>query len=202
MRIVSWNVHNRVAPTAVRQGTFVATLDPDLVLLQEANHSAMDAFCEAAGLSWCRSSLDLRPPAQYPQGRRLGVAICGSGEQPTKCFSLDTVPLPERTLVATVPIRGRTITVASYHAPPGVSWKILKVHQAVAFARLLATLDSPVLFGADANTPELDAISFTDTRTHWHSGKRILGGEPGDDLLFGPRKIHGLDDALRRCPWP
>jgi hypothetical protein len=44
----------------------------------------------------------------------------------------------------------------------------------------------------------IDAVDFAATRTHWHSGNRILRGEPGDDLLFGPDKIHPLDDALRR----
>jgi hypothetical protein len=35
------------------------------------------------------------------------------------------------------------------------------------------------------------------TRTHWHTGYWRLHGEPGDDLLFGPGKVHDLDDALR-----
>jgi len=55
-----------------------------------------------------------------------------------------------------------------------------------------------MVLGADANTPLIDAVDFTGTRTHWHSGGRRLHGEPGDDLLFGPSKIHPLDDALRR----
>jgi hypothetical protein len=49
-----------------------------------------------------------------------------------------------------------------------------------------------------ANTPLIDAFDFTKTRTPWHTGDRRLHGEPGDDLLFGPGKMHGLDDALRR----
>jgi hypothetical protein len=55
-----------------------------------------------------------------------------------------------------------------------------------------------LLFGADANTPLIDAFDFANTRTHWHTGNRHLHGEPGDDLLFGPGKVHDLDDALRR----
>jgi hypothetical protein len=55
-----------------------------------------------------------------------------------------------------------------------------------------------VLFGADANTPLVDALDFARTRTHWQTGGAHLHGEPGDDLLFGPGKRHALDDALRR----
>ncbi len=36
-----------------------------------------------------------------------------------------------------------------------------------------------------------------DIRTHWHSGDKKLDGLPGDDLLVGPKPIHGLQDAFR-----
>src|SRR6516164_4469945 len=93
--------------------------------------------------------------------------------------------------------RERRLAV-SYHAPAGVKYGIVKPRQAVAFARWLSTQNVPLLFGADANTPFIDALDFADTRTHWHTGYRKLQGEPGDDLLVGPNKVHGLDDALRR----
>jgi hypothetical protein len=64
-------------------------------------------------------------------------------------------------------------------------------------ARWPAAQRGPVLLGADANTPLIDAADFAATRTHWHSGSRRLNGEPGDDLLFGPAKIHPLQDR----PW-
>jgi hypothetical protein len=62
----------------------------------------------------------------------------------------------------------------------------------------LSAKREPLLFGADANTPLIDALEFANTRTHWHTGSRRLGCEPGDDLLFGPKKVHDLEDALRR----
>ena len=68
-----------------------------------------------------------------------------------------------------------------------------------------------MLLGADANTPLIDAVDFAATRTHWHTGGRRLNGEPGDDLLFGPDKIHPLDmtwspgiaigGVVRLCTW-
>jgi hypothetical protein len=62
----------------------------------------------------------------------------------------------------------------------------------------LATLTGPAAFGADANTPLVDAIDFQQTRTHWHTGRRIHRGAPGDDLLVGPAKVYRLEDVLRR----
>jgi len=59
---------------------------------------------------------------------------------------------------------------------------MVKPRQAVAFASWLCTQNGPLLFGADANTPLSDALDFADTRTHWHTGRRRLRGEPGDDL--------------------
>jgi hypothetical protein len=92
---------------------------------------------------------------------------------------------------------GTPFVAVSYHAPPGVSFKIVKPQQAVAFAAWLSTQNVPLLFGGDANTPKIDALDFANTRTHWHTGRRILNGEFRDDRLFGPDKVHGLDDGLR-----
>jgi hypothetical protein len=117
---------------------------------------------------------------------------------PDRAWLPADVPLPERTLLAEITVEGLGLTAVSYHAPPGVSWGIDKPRQAVALARWLSAQQGPVLLGADANTPLIDAADFAATRTHWHTGLRRLNGEPGDDLLFGPGKIHPLDDGLRR----
>ena len=130
--------------------------------------------------------------------RRRGVAIAGRTAAPTSLQLLEDVPLPERLLISTLPLAGHIVHVASYHAPPGVSWFEKKPQQAVRFARWLATLRGPAAFGADANTPLIDAIDFQQTRTHWHTGRKILSGAPGDDLLVGPAKLHQLEDVLRR----
>ena len=108
------------------------------------------------------------------------------------------MPLPERILLVGTTAEGLSLTAVSYPAPPGVSWGIVKPRQAVTVARWLAAQQGPILLGADASTPLIDAADFANTRPHWHSGDRRLNGEPGDDLLFGPGKIHPLQDGLRR----
>jgi hypothetical protein len=188
----------RSAATAQRQGELLRELKPDLALLQEVNLRAAGTLQQAAGADWLICAADLRARAADDRPvRSRGVAIAGYGPTPRAWLATD-VPLPERALLIETTVDGLGLTAASYHAPPGVNWKIDKPRQAVAFARRLSALQGPVLLGADANTPLIDAPDFAATRTHWHSGKRILRGEPGDDLLFGPGKIHPLDDALRR----
>lgn len=199
VRVVSWNLSWRTGATADRQGAFLASLRPEVVLLQEVNAASIGRLAEAAGLNWVRSSLELREPMPEDKvGRRRGCAIGGRGEAPSSVRLLTDVPLPERLLIARVMVGAQEVALASYHAPPGVSWFEKKPQQAVLFARWLEARTGPVLFGADANTPEVDHPDFALTRTHWHTGDRHLDGAPGDDLLVGPDKIHGLDDALRR----
>ncbi len=200
MRVVSWNVAYRTGEAATRQGDWLAALQPQpvLALFQEANPNSIAALCDAAGFTWWRLAVDLRKPEIDDRPvRRRGVAIAGRGPEPTVAMLLSELPLPERTMIGRLSLSGIETTLASVHAPPGVSWHEKKPQQAVGFARWLSQVEGPVLFGADANTPRIDAIDFAKTRTHWHTGSRKLRGEPGDDLLFGPEKVHGLDDALR-----
>lgn len=199
MRVVSWNLAYRSVVAAQRQGALLHELGADLALLQEVNPGSAAVLQSAAGLDWMVCAVDLR--ARLPEdrpARRRGVAIAGRGAPPRSSWLHSAAPLPERILLAETVHDQVPVTVGSYHAPPGVTWGIVKPRQAVAFASWLATQPGPILFGADANTPLVDALDFADTRTHWHTGGRHLHGEPGDDILFGPDKIHALDDALRR----
>ena len=189
----------RSATTARRQGELLRELKPDLILLQEVNPGAAETLQRAAGADWLVGAAGLRVrAADYRPVRSRGVAIAGYGEPPRRAWFPAGVPLPERILLIETTVEGLGLTAVSYHAPPGVNWKIVKARQAVAFARWLSAQEGPVLLGADANTPLIDAVDFAATRTHWHTGNRRLNGEPGDDLLFGPSKVHPLDDALRR----
>jgi endonuclease/exonuclease/phosphatase (EEP) superfamily protein YafD len=196
MRVVSWNLAFRGPKTAKRQGGLLRELAPDLILLQELNPDSSDVLADAAGADWIVRAIDLCTPK--PDDRRRGVAIAGHGPQPRRQWLLDGIRLPWKILFIETETKGTPFIAASYHAPPGVRVGIVKPRQAVAFASWLCTQSGPLLFGADANTPKIDALDFASTRTHWRTGRRRLRGEPGDDLLFGPGKVHDLYDALRR----
>jgi hypothetical protein len=184
---------------AKRQGCLLRKLAPDLMLLQELNPSSSEVLARAAGADWIVRAIDLRNPEEddSPVPRR-GVAIAGRGLRLCRSWLLGEIRFPERVLIIETQMEGTSFLAASYHAPPGVTWGIIKPRQAVAFASWLSTQNGPLLFGADANTPLIDAIDFANTRTHWHTGHRKLQGELGDDRLFGPGKMHDLNDALRR----
>jgi endonuclease/exonuclease/phosphatase family metal-dependent hydrolase len=208
MRVVSWNVAFSGRKTAKRQGDLLRELDPNLMLLQEVNPASSMVLHEAAGADWMESAIDLHTsdPAASPV-RRRGVAIAGRGLPlrrkwllPSRWWQPDQIPLaqPERILLVETETEGTAFVAVSYHAPPGVSYKIVKPRQAVAFASWLSEQKEPLLFGADANTPKIDAPDLANTRTHWHTGDPRLHGERGDDVLFGFCKAHDLEDALRR----
>jgi endonuclease/exonuclease/phosphatase family metal-dependent hydrolase len=199
MRVVSWNVAFRAAAAARCHGELLRKLRPDLILLQEVNPGSAEILRLAAGADWLVRGVDLRVPVPGDRpARSRAVAIAGRGKPPTRTWLPAEAPLPERILLAEITVDGTLLTAVSYHAPPGVSWGLIKPRQAIVLAAWLAAQQGPLLLGADANTPLIDAADFAATRTHWHTGDRHLYGEPGDDLLFGPGKIHPLQDALRR----
>ncbi len=199
MRVVSWNLPFRGPEAAKRQGDLLCNLKPDLMLLQELNPGSSKVLAEAAGADWMVRAIDLH--SAKPDGmpmRGHGVAIAGHGPPPCRSWLLGGIPLSNRILFIETQTEGTPFIAVSYHAPPGVNYGIVKPRQAVAVASWLSAQDGPLLFGADANTPVIDALDFAATQTHWHTGIPRLHGEPGDDLLFGPGKKHGLDDTLRR----
>jgi endonuclease/exonuclease/phosphatase family metal-dependent hydrolase len=199
MRVVSWNLAFRGPKAAKRQGDLLRQLAPDLMLLQELNPGSSTALANAAGADWMVRAIDLRNPESDDSSvRRRGVAIAGHGQPPRRSWLLKEIRLPERILLIETQTERRSFIAVSYHAPPGVKWGIIKPRQAVAFASWLVAQNGPLLLGADANTPLIDALDFVNTRTHWHTGDRRLHGERGDDALFGPGRVHNLDDSLRR----
>jgi hypothetical protein len=172
-------------------------LAPDLLLLQEVNRRSVEVLAEEAGSDWLIPAVDLRAAGPgEPAARSRGVAIAGRGALGRAWLPVE-VDMPERVLAVEADIAGSQLTAVSYHAPPGVTWGLMKPRQAVAVANWLTLLPGPVILGADANTPLIDAADFASTRTHWHTGSRNLEGEPGDDQMWGPDRIHHLQDALR-----
>jgi endonuclease/exonuclease/phosphatase family metal-dependent hydrolase len=174
-RVVSWNVNYAVTDRMRSQAGFIRKLQPDLLCLQEVNLSSAQELVERAGLDWLVSGVGLRPSKQDDTlVRKRGSAIAGRGTAPVRTWLLDDVPLPERLVLTEVKLHDMTWTVASYHAPPGVTWREKKAQQAVGFARWLQGAQTPIVVGGDFNTPEVDAPDFGLTRTHLHTGHRWL----------------------------
>ena len=193
-RVASWNLNWRVGAAAA-QGRLLAELGVDVAALQEVNPRSLRSLCEAAGFEWSRSSAQVAAWGPNSDGpRRKLVAIAGRGPEPQTWSQVPEVPHPHRAIICDLgPIR-----IGSFHAPPGVQYGLEKPAQAVVDAHHIAGMGNrPIWFGIDANTPKVDHPDFNLTRTHWHTGNRQLEGQPGDDLLVGPDKIHSLRDCFR-----
>lgn len=191
LRVVSWNLNQRLE--AGSQGDFLRGLDPqpDLLLLQEVNPKSIGLLADRAEMTWRRLSIDYyQKPMTDTRIKICGVAMLGRDEEPHDVRILSDIDFPEKILTALVTIRGCQFVAASYHAPPGSNPKVRdkKPAQAVTFARKLADIQDPVLFGADLNTPKVDSANFGEVEMWW----------PDEHTLAGPRKIHDLEDVLRQ----
>ena len=155
---------------------------------------SVDKLKAAAGLEWMVVSTP--PDGDTSMRRRRLVGIGGTSPAATRPLDF-RAPVEERLLVVEVSIEGRPVVVASYYAPPGVSWGRVKVDQAVSFTDWLCSREGPVIVGADANTPKLDPVDDSAVQTHWYTGFRKLNGDPGDDVLWGSSPRHQLKDCLR-----
>jgi hypothetical protein len=198
-RIATWNLNNRGPAVAHNLGALLKRFDVDLLLAQELHLASRETLVQSAGLTWIRTAFDAGAPVpRSGSGRRRVTAIAGHGAPPERVGALGHLPLPERMVYAAVATPIGQLMLASYHAPPGVSWGHVKVQHAQSLLAWVNTTPGPVVVGADANTPEVDHPDRDQVRTHWHTGRRRLGGQTGDDVMFGGRPEHQLDDAYRR----
>ncbi len=192
-RVVSWNIGFSGPRRAAIQGAFLRSLQPDLVLLQELNPDSSSVLHDNVGFEWLKhstisSGLGLTP------GRGRVAAVGGRGvgllQDLPKPLGL---PLPERVQAVRVAVGDVEFVATSYHAPPGASWVYWKVEQALVFLDWLNDIRVAAILGADANTPEIDHPNFAQTRSHWQSGSRRLGGLPGDQTG---------SSVIKRCDRP
>jgi len=147
--------------------------------------------------NWAVSTADLAIVLRNEGRRILPAAVLGRGRPPRSAKLFIDAPLPERLIVVELDTYFGPLTAVSYHAPPGVNWRLKKVEQALLLSRWLKAVDGPVIVGADMNTPDIDHPDRKEIRTHWHTGMAKLNGEPGDDLMFGGSPTHPLTDAYR-----
>ena len=197
MRIATWNVNYRGRAVGGSLGRLVRDNDVELILLQEANPSSLHELTAAAGLDWVITAFDAGARVPDGTGRRRVAAIAGRGHPPIETGVLPHLALPERMLFARLETELGPMTIASYHAPPGVSWGRTKVHHAHELLRWINRTEGMLVVGSDANTPQVDHPDSDLVRTHWHTGARKLAGLPGDDITFGGRPEHRLRDAYR-----
>lgn len=179
-------------------GDLARSEELDVLMLQEVNPRALSVLQDRGGFDWVRTAYDAGAPQPAGRGGPRLAAIAGRGPEPQRVNLLEGVALSAKAVTAVIPTCLGSISVASYHAPPGVTHGIGKVRQAHALRAWIDRTSGPVIVGADANTPEVDHPDRSRVRTHWHTGDpRIGSSETGDDVVFGGLPAHRLRDALR-----
>jgi len=118
----SWNVNRRSTTAAHIQ--FLSEANCDLLAVQEATTKFHTKLSGENLFDWSQSSLKFRQPLENEGiARRLGCSIFGRARfRLESCDVLPDLHFPERALVACTVAEGKTLTVASFHVPPGASW--------------------------------------------------------------------------------
>lgn len=165
----------------------------DLVLLQEANPNSLDLLRVSAGMDWAVTAFDGGAPFHTGRsGRRRVAALAGKGEPPHDVGILPDLALPERFVYASVLTTEGPMTIASYHAPPGVSWGMVKVEHAHALLNWINSTPGPLIVGADANTPQID---------HPDLQREIEQDRPDDPLAIRQMRRCDLDEVFYLGGW-
>ena len=88
-----------------RQRELLRKLGPDLILLQEVNLGSAEVLRQAASADWLVCDADVRARAADDRPvRARGVAISCRGPMPDRAKLPVDLPLPERTLLAEIPV--------------------------------------------------------------------------------------------------
>jgi endonuclease/exonuclease/phosphatase family metal-dependent hydrolase len=187
LRFACWNVNNR-NPTR-RHVEILRDTRADILALQEVCPALHDALAAEDVFAWDTFSLKLRPPNQSEgRSRRLGCSLFGTARSRLRsCSLVPQLVFPERTLVATVEADGGSLTVCSFHTPPGASWGEVKPRTLKAIAEWLPRQPPPLIFGIDANCPKTDHPDIQCNEWWWDD-------EP---LLLGETRLHQLQDVFR-----
>ncbi len=186
-RFGTWNVNGfrRLAG----QVNLIREADFDVLALQELTAASYSRLVDSQQFAASAFSLKLRPPLPEEGRRRsLGCAVfVGERFRLLDYYLLESVPAPERALVAHLDGPTGEFTVCSIHMPPGVTWGRAKPETFLAVTAWLATQPGPIIVGIDANTPRVDHPNHEQTEWHWREEPVLLGANPH----------HPLRDAFR-----
>ena len=202
LRVATWRLgHPRGDPDAVqRQAAFVASFELDLLLLQDVRLSELGSFTGAGGFDWAISAAELHvPPPKHSWLLERSAAIAGRGARPRATRLFTHVPQPTRMLLVELDAPLGSLIAVSSDTGTILRPTDAALEHTLALARWLETVQGTVLVGVSTDSLRTDHPDRRRIRTRRPTGRSGLQtGEPGDDLMFGPRPIHRLDDAMRR----
>lgn len=165
------------------------TSNSTIICLQECDEKFYRYLLQDKLFDWCVFSLQLRRKGKYDtKNRELGCIIAGNLPfLPTGISLIDGTPLPERNLVVDIKYGEKEFTACSLHSLTGVSYKRAKIVNFLTLADWLEHRNKPLVFGIDANTPEVDHPDLRKSEWWWKE-------EP---ILFGANAAHDMKDSYR-----
>lgn len=160
-----------------------------VVCLQECDERFYRSLLSSKLFDWCAFSLQLRSKGKYDtKNRELGCVIAGNLPfLPTRVSLIAGTPLPERNLVVDVKAGDKEFIACSLHSLTGVSYKRAKVVNFLTIADWLDRRRKPMVFGIDANTPDIDHPNLAQSKWWWKE----------ESILFGLNAAHDMKDAYR-----
>ena len=195
-RIGTWNLGRADREQAA---TLVAAAGLDLLLLQDAPVQHLASFARAAGFDWACSAADLQVQPPRSRWRSGAAAIAGRGTPPRARRLFTDVPHPLRMVLVELGTPWGPLTAVAYNTSRGLMSRQEELAHSLVLARWLEKVTGTVVVGTSTLGPKTDHPDLGSLKTQQPTGSAGLEtGEPGDDLMFGARPIHQLDDALRR----
>lgn len=160
MRLISWNVANRVKKQP-RQLDAVLAREPDLLALQEVTKKTGNMWREglqAAGYDQIFTSFDICPDLDGMVGGR-GRAVLIASRFPMDILDQDGLEMPwtERLVSVLVHHPERDFEFHAAYIPPGSSHKWLKIETFEGIYQYLARQSQrPRILCGDFNSPQLE----------------------------------------------
>ena len=207
MRLVSWNV-NRAVAKLDDQAAAVATLDPDVVALQEVTATTAPRWCEALAprLPHIATTLDDAPAAREPAGPRRLFPLVASRWPLAPCEP-PALPWPETVVAVRVATPRCAFELFDAHVPNSRNGWIKVETLEGLHSRLDRDEDLPRVVCGDFNTPRSEradgsVVTFARDR---HARLRPERGERWDraelSLLRG-LEHRGMADVFRHLHGP
>lgn len=202
MRLISWNVANRVKKHAAQLRALEQNA-PQIIALQEATATTIPLWrkgLEELGYQVI-SSFDLVDSHEYlTGGRKYGVLTASRWHMealPPEDFE---IPWPERVLSATVSSPWGDLELHNAHLPAGVSHGLVKVETFEGIYKRLSHDNGKIrILCGDFNSPQSEspdgtAVPFGGKNLRWSRAELSVIKDLADhDLQDVYRRIHGFE---------
>jgi len=158
MRIIDWNISYAGKPESKFEYLKNKFSKTTIAILQEVTPEQFkvlnSCFKDIANITY---SLKYRKPGKYDtKQRQLGIAILATKDiEILKAKCLDRCLLPDRTLMADIRYKNKTLRIMGLHSITGCDHKKAKSIQFLSFAEAIDE-HKPDIVAFDANEPDVD----------------------------------------------